>query len=208
MWIWQIHAFIEAPAVILEFETLVKSVEDPFQITQGFEVKQFSSLQSFSISNIKSIAKKQGVSFNAVLISIYGLGVGRYLTQNRDTSLDSLVVICAQPWPSRPNKFIGNRFNMMTTVVPLKVESSLEALREVQAQIIDFYSSRKFIIMKHISTILSLFPLRILGSILGARKGYRCLASPILCLDEYVLNGRQIRSVSPLSGLCGPMLGR
>jgi len=174
----------------------------------GVEVKQFSSLQSFNISDIKSIAKKQGVSFSAVLISIYGLGVGRYLAENRNTSVDSLAVVFAQPWPFRPKEFIGNHFNVMPSIVPLKVESSLESLSGVQAQITDFYSSRKFIINKYFATqMLSIFPLWIIGLIIRSSRIYRCFASPILTMDEYVYNGRRIRSISPLSGLCGKMFG-
>jgi len=205
----QIHAFIEAPAVIRDTFAKRKTVVDPFQIAQGIEVEQFSSVLSFNISDIKSIAKKHGVSFNAVLISIYGQGIGKYLASKRDTFLDSLLVPTAQPWPGRPKNFIGNLFNLMMPVVPLKIASTVESIDRVQAQITDFYSTRGFIISKYIVTkMLSIFPLCILKSlVVVAGGGFRCLLSPVLSLDEYVYNGRTVRSSTPLAGIGNPMFG-
>jgi len=199
----QIHAFIEAPAVIREILTNQNNITDPFNITQGIDVEQFSSVLSFRISDIKSIAKKQGVSFNAVLVSIYGNGIGKYLVSKRDTSLDSLVVATAQPWPGRQKNFIGNRFNFMVSVVPLKVTSPIESLDQVQAQIVEFYSTRSFIINKYFVTqMLSIFPSWILEALMQEIPiEFRCSLSPVLSLDEYVYNGRPIRSSTPLSGI-------
>jgi len=204
----QIHAFIEAPAVIRDAFAKQKTIVDPFQIAQGVEVEQFSSVLSFSISDIKAIAKKHGASFNAVLISIYGNGIGKYLFSKQDTLLDTLIMATPQPWPGRPKNFIGNHYNLMTSVVPLKASSPIESLDQVQAQITDFYLSRAFIINKYILINLhSIFPSWILGSLLAAALS-RCVLSPILGHDDYVYNGRSVLSSTPLAGMNATSLGK
>jgi len=180
----QIHAFIEAPAIIWDMLTSQKTIADPFQIAQGVDVEQFASVMSFSISDNKSIAKKNGVSFNAVLISIYGQGIGKYLASKRDTFLDSFLVATAQPWPGRPKNFIGNRYNLMLSAVTLKIASPIESIDRVQVQITDFYSSRSLIISKYLVTQMqSIFPLWILESVIQSTP-FKCLLSPVLILES------------------------
>ena len=198
---------MEAPAVIRDTIAKRKTIVDPFQIAQGVEVEQFSSVLSFNISDIKSVAKKHGVSFNAVLISVYGRAIGKYLSSKHGTLLDILIVGSATPWPGRPENFIGNHHNLMGSAVPLKITSPIESLDPVQAQITDFYTSRKCIINKYIVLKMqSIFPSVILGSVITA-SGARCVLSPMLGHDEYVYNGRSVRSSTPLAGIGASIVG-
>jgi len=112
-------AFIKAPAILMEVSEKLKEVVVPFDLALGIEPEQLTSLLRLNLNDIKSISKKQGVSIMSVQLTIFGEAVRKYLVNAHARVPPSLIVVSPQPWPGRPQNYIGNNYNTMQTIVPM-----------------------------------------------------------------------------------------
>jgi len=95
-------ALIKAPAILMETADKLKQIPALFEQTPGIQLEQLTSVQYFNLYDIKAIAKKQGVSITAVLLSIFGAAVRKYLDSTLAPVPASLLVVSTQPWPGDP----------------------------------------------------------------------------------------------------------
>jgi len=138
--LFQIYLILITPTVVLDFFLKLNNSTDPFQIQKGIKTEQFTSVQTMDLKLLKSIAKKQGVGLSSVLLSIFGGGILRFLSDTGRPIPDNLTFPIPQPWPGRPKNFIGNSWNVMFAQVPLNVPNPLERVKLIHSQIPQFYS--------------------------------------------------------------------